>query len=88
MSDLRDHTQPCKHGNKSHCNGSAVTSDVGPDNEFLVACPGGRDITIDYEAAIELARTFRNLEWNHRAVRSVVKAALPVDAVIGDTDDG
>ena len=32
---------------------------------------------IDYEAAIELARTFRNLEWNHRAVKSVVNVALP-----------
>ena len=32
---------------------------------------------IDYEAAIALARTFRNLEWNHRAVRVVVDAALP-----------
>ncbi len=33
---------------------------------------------IDYEAAVELARTFRNLEWNARAVKSVVDAALGV----------
>ena len=32
---------------------------------------------IDYEAAIELARTFRNLEWNARAVRVVIDTALP-----------
>ncbi len=31
---------------------------------------------IDYEVAIKLARTFRNLEWNHRAVRVVIDAAL------------
>ena len=40
-------------------------------------CPGGREVTINYQAAVELARTFRNLEWNHRAVRTVVDAALP-----------
>ena len=31
---------------------------------------------IDYGAAVELARTFRNLEWNARAVKAVVNAAL------------
>ncbi len=29
-----------------------------------------------YKAAIELARTFRNLEWNERAVKTVVDVAL------------
>ncbi len=50
--------------------------------QLMTAYAEGRLVdreAIDYEAAIELARTFRNLEWNHRAVRTVV------DAAIGDT---
>ncbi len=31
---------------------------------------------IDYDGAIALARTFRNLEWNARAVRVVIDKAL------------
>ena len=69
---LRDHSQPCNHIDYA-------TRRVDLDNGWRCGwdeCPGGREVTIDYEAAIELARTFRNLEWNHRAVRVVIDAAL------------
>ncbi len=64
---------------------NAWTHNVGapvPFSSILEAYVSGRLVdreAIDYGAAIELARTFRNLEWNHRAVRTVV------DAAIGDT---
>ena len=51
----------------------------GPVCDVVQAYTSGRLVdreAINYEAAIELARTFRNLEWNHRAVRTVVNAAL------------
>ena len=48
-----------------------------PDGKGWVPVDGADPSAIDYEAATELARTFRNLEWNARAVKSVVDAALP-----------
>ena len=72
---LRDHSEPCPKCGwltplivKGRVALEPVCRECGS--------AGGREVTIDYEAANELARTFRNLEWNARAVRVVVDAAL------------
>ena len=76
---LRDHSQPCGH--KTDYPDGFTTMVPYYCGHWIkgegVWCPGGREVAIDYEAAIELARTFRNLEWNARAVRVVVDSALP-----------
>ena len=76
---LRDHSEPCEHApddndtDEDQRHYRYLTGHHRANGEW---CPGGREVPINYEAAIELARTFRNLEWNHRAVRVVIDAAL------------
>jgi len=44
VNELRDHSKPCEHG-KRHTHASI------PPGELIEAwCPGGREVTIDYEA--------------------------------------
>ena len=79
MSDLRDHSQPCEHGKlMSH------------DNPGVHQCPGGREVTIDYErligkAAGKSVRFHDMTEWDAFAVAS--ETIGMVAAAIGDADD-
>ena len=80
MSDLRDHSQPCEHGSiHPHW------FDDGPMAEDERSCPGGREVTIDYEAAEAfLVRLYPNMA-DPTLMAEVVYPI--VAAAIGDTDE-
>ncbi len=78
MKTLRDHSQSCEHG-KRHTHAS-----IPPGEIFEAWCPGGREVTIDYEAAGEMLAELRRIhvvavDANHSAQRIV-------DAAIGRDD--
>ena len=64
---LRDHSQPCEHGEPR---GHLIRPFDGPDEHW---CPGGRDITIDYEAAKKAAEGY---ELPMSAITGIVVAAI------------
>lgn len=85
MSDLRDHSQPCEH-DKAFL---ALNSIGGLDAQTRAwkckdfGCPGGRQVTIDWEAA-----TLRAAIWLTADLVDPVGAAKDiVAAAIGDTDE-
>lgn len=45
MSDLRDHSQPCEHGEKYYH--KLQHPEHPPSSGRFVACPGGREVTIE-----------------------------------------
>jgi hypothetical protein len=64
---LRDHSQPCEHGKRvSHDHMISAL-------EHLQFCPGGREITIDYEAAGEAL--LADLKRRAEALGSIVDPA-------------
>ena len=73
----------CIHGRyESH--GPYTTDHIGG------GCPGGRDITIDYEAAEALVRRFVTAPTNTYRSQTLGWGATVrevVDAAIGDTDE-
>jgi hypothetical protein len=81
---LRDHDQPCEHDRTvpHHTKRDSWGYGIGP------WCPGGREVTIDYEAAKREAETW---EIHARGIpeidllmfRKMVDAALG----IGETDE-
>ena len=72
---LRDHDYECSHGTKvSHL----LTGTHGYEESDGVWCPGGRDITIDWEAAKKAAEGY---ELPMSALAGIVVAA------IGDGDE-
>lgn len=80
MSDLRDHSQPCEHGQtETHQYGDRLISGN--------TCPGGRQVTIDYEALIgeAAAKTVRFHDL-HEAVAFLIASETIglVAAAIGD----
>lgn len=64
---LRDHDQPCEHGNRFRC---------------ISGCPGGREVNIDYEAAarrlVEWAYEPEGQTLSAEATIQIVDAALGV----------
>lgn len=86
MSDLRDHSQPCEHATDPTPvrlpdePGPVGTDPVWKCSEY--GCPGGREITIDYEAAI----TTVNLSSHGFVGDKYIIAA--VAAAIGDVATG
>ena len=76
---LRDHSKPCEHGREtSHDVPMPVVGH--PEKVQLVPCPGGREVTIDYEAAQRMLDIIDQLVPPLRTAddaRPIVDAALP-----------
>ena len=76
MADLRDHSEPCDHAPDGYKKVWGDGFHIGHEYQWAPAhsawCPGGRKVTIDYEAA-----TLRAAVW----VAQVGSAHLPVGAV-------
>ena len=74
---LRDHSQPCEHGFDQY--------------HWLLdgnLCPGGRIVTIDYEAAeTELLATVFMLDKGDSRANPVDAARAIIAAALGDTED-
>ena len=80
---LRDHSQSCEHenGNKlgHYIDGQRHATITGLQSSW---CPGGREVTIDYEAAVDALDTNTDHAgpptWEDMvaAVRVIVDAAL------------
>ncbi len=77
---LRDHAAECSHGTKvSHLLGGTH----GYEESDGVWCPGGREVTIDYEAAGSMLAELRRVhvvmvDADHSA-RRIIGAALAED---------
>ena len=50
---LRNHSGDCIHGNEASHN---IFAEEPGSREVIGWCPGGREVTIDYEAAVEFAK--------------------------------
>ena len=88
MDELRDHSQPCEHGHELAHN--QITSGMPDTGE---SCPGGRVVTIDYEAHERMVQRFIGyLNQGGTAGTSIdeigVLSREMVDAAIGDTAKG
>ena len=89
---LRDHTQPCKHAgdmvgglDQNYYEGHIIIDGDGPG----LWCPGGREVTIDYEAAGRYLSTLiydsdpdstthnEFLEYAMQEGHRIIDAALP-----------
>ena len=77
MTDLR---AACIHGRyDSH-------DDANDDGSGWIGCPGGREVTIDYEAAeAELLQTVFMLDKGDARANPVDTSRAIVNAAIGDT---
>ena len=92
MNELRDHSQPCDHDVDWYWNGT-------PEQRIYLCnvptCPGGQEVTIDYEAAGSMLAELRRVhvvmvDADHSA-RRIVDAALGEDdfssvAALGRSD--
>lgn len=75
MSDLRDHSQECEHG-------EWVPHEFDRyKGESMGWCPGGREVTIDYEAGI-------GAWWQSYGTKGQYNPATraAVDATIGSSE--
>ncbi len=84
VNELRDHSEPCKHKLDSGWDTAYQTNSVWR----CTSCPGGRVVTIDWEAAEDAIP-----DWivQNAAMESLIGDALVrliVEAAIGDTDKG
>ena len=84
MTDLR---AACIHGRYEDCDHEIVAPVVGhPEKAQLVPCPGGRAVTLDYEAANEALTHFEHYTkglatypfGDREAAKAIVDVALLV----------
>ncbi len=78
---LRDHSEPCEHApddndtDEDQRHYRYLTGHHRANGEW---CPGGREVTIDYEAGLAVARELWTVEpvWDESSFALMLNAAL------------
>ena len=75
MSELRDHSKPCEHGHKLMHNAEFVGNTIA----IVPPCPGGRVVTIDFEAGADYAQEYGVNPRDPEQLVGLFDAALGID---------